>query len=141
VSNEIVHGTDVLPSLCAAVGAMVPTDRAIDGVNQLSFFEGKGEKSARDSFIYFAPPGEVRAVKWRDWKLHYVWQEEPTGPVENEMRLFNLRSDPKEETDVKDFNPGVLAAVDAVVGEFWKSVERYPLIPVGAPDPYTPSGP
>ena len=57
------------------------------------------------------------------------------------MRLFNLRSDPKEETDVKDFNPGVLAAVDAVVAEFWKSVERYPLIPVGAPDPYTPSGP
>ena len=123
------------------MGAAVPTDRAIDGVNELPFFEGREERSARDSFIYFAPPGEVRAVKWRDWKLHYVWQEEPTAPVENEMRLFNLRSDPKEETDVKDFNPGVIGVVDAVVGEFWKSVERYPLIPVGAPDPYMPSGP
>jgi arylsulfatase len=139
-SNEIVHGVDVLPTLAAAVGAAVPADRAIDGVDQLAFFEGRTERSARDSFIYFAPPGEVRAVKWRDWKLHYVFQEEPTGPVDPEMRLFNLRSDPREETDVKDWNPGVIAAVDAVVAEFWKSVEKHPLIPVGVPDPYTPPG-
>ena len=32
----------------------------------------------------------------------------------------------------------MIAAIDALVGEFWKSVEKYPLIPVGAPDPYTP---
>jgi arylsulfatase A-like enzyme len=140
-SNEIVHGTDVLPTLAAAVGFTVPSDRAIDGVSQLPFFEGRQERSGRESFIYFAPPGEVRAVKWRDWKLHYVWQEEPRGPVDHEMRLFNLRSDPKEETDVKDFNPGVVAAADAVVGEFWKSVEKHALIPVGAPDPYQPSRP
>jgi len=137
-SNEIVHGVDVLPTLAAAVGVPIPSDRAIDGVNQLPFLEGRQERSNREGFIYFAPPGEVRAVKWRDWKLHYVWQEEPGGPVDREMRLFNLRSDPKEETDVKDFNPGVIAAVDKLVGEFWKSVEQYPLIPVGAPDPYSP---
>jgi hypothetical protein len=49
-----------------------------------------------------------------------------------------IRSDPKEETDVKDFNPGVIAAVDNVVARFWATVDEYPLIPVGAPDPYTP---
>ena len=112
--------SDVLPTLAAAVGVPVPSDRAIDGVNQLPFLEGRQERSNRESFIYFAPPGEVRAVKWRDWKLHYVWQEEPRGPIEREMRLFNLRSDPKEETDVKDFNPGVIAAIDA----WWASSGR-----------------
>jgi arylsulfatase len=54
------------------------------------------------------------------------------------MRLFNLRSDPKEETDIKDFNPAAISAIDGIVARFWATVEKYPLIPVGTPDPYTP---
>jgi arylsulfatase len=138
VSNEIVHGTDVFPTLARAVGASIPTDRAIDGVDQLAFFEGKQENSNRDSFIYFAPGNHVRAVKWRDWKLHYAWQDEPGTPVQQTMKLFNLRSDPKEETDIKDFNPWVVSAIDKIVADFWRTVDTYPLIPVGTPDPYTP---
>jgi arylsulfatase A-like enzyme len=138
VSNEIVHGTDVFTTIAHAVGATVPSDRAIDGVNQLPFFEGKQEKSNRDSFIYFAPGNQVRAVKWGDWKLHYQWQDEPGTPVQPTMKLFNLRSDPKEESDIKDFNPWVLSAIGKIVNDFWVTVERYPLIPVGTPDPYSP---
>lgn len=142
VSNEIVHGTDVFATLAHAVGVQVPQDRAIDGVNQLPFFEGRQSKSNRESFIYFAPGGQVRAVKWGDWKLHYVWQDEPGQPVERTMKLFNLRSDPKEETDIKDANPWVQSAIGKIVSDFWATVEKYPLIPVGTPDPYTPpSGP
>jgi arylsulfatase A-like enzyme len=39
VSNEIVHGTDVFTTVAHAAGAPLPTDRAIDGVNQLPFLE------------------------------------------------------------------------------------------------------
>jgi arylsulfatase A-like enzyme len=138
VSNEIVHNTDVFTTLAHAVGVEVPKDRAIDGVNQLPFFEGKQTKSNRDSFLYFAPGGQVRAVKWGDWKLHYVWQDEPGQPAERTMKLFNLRSDPKEETDIKDANPWVPSAIGKIVSDFWVTVEKYPLIPVGAPDPYQP---
>ena len=54
VSNEIVHEIDLFPTIAAAVGAdIVPKDRAIDGVNQLPFFEGKQAKSNRDTVIYF----------------------------------------------------------------------------------------
>src|SRR5262245_34816870 len=52
VSNEIVHEIDIFPTLAAATGAPVPTDRAIDGVNQLPFLEGKQAKSNRDSVIF-----------------------------------------------------------------------------------------
>jgi arylsulfatase len=138
VSNEIVHNTDVFTTLAHAVGVPVPQDRAIDGVNQLPFFEGRQKSSARDSFLYFAPDRQVRAVKWRDWKLHYVWQDEPGQPVERTMKLFNLRSDPKEETDVKDANPWVPTAIGKLVSDFWATVDKYPLIPTGAPDPYVP---
>jgi arylsulfatase A-like enzyme len=138
VSNEIVHNTDVFTTLAHAVGVKVPQDRAIDGVNQLPFFEGRQRKSNRESFLYFAPNGQVRVVKWGDWKLHYVWQDEPGQPVERTMKLFNLRSDPKEETDIKDANPWVPTAISKIVSDFWATVDKYPLIPVGTPDPYQP---
>ncbi len=141
VSNEIVHDTDVFTTLAHAVGVEVPQDRAIDGVNQLPFFEGKQAQSNRESFLYFAPNGQVRAVKWGDWKLHYVWQDEPGRPVERTMKLFNLRSDPKEETDIKDANPWVPIAIAKLVSDFWATVDTYPLIPVGTPDPYQPPPP
>ena len=54
------------------------------------------------------------------------------------MRLFNLRTDPKEETDVKDFNPWVMGVIDRIVADFEASTEVYPNVPRGTADPYTP---
>ena len=137
VSNEIVHEMDFFPTIAAAVGAdIVPKDRAIDGVNQLPFFEGKQKTSNRDHVIYFAGP-QVRAVKWHDWKFHYFFNPDPGAPGTT-ARLFNLRSDPKEETDIKEFNPGVVSRVDKLVADFWATTQRYPNVPRAAPDPYVP---
>jgi len=139
VSNEIVHQVDIFPTLAAAVGAdIVPKDRAIDGVNQLPFLEGKQAKSNRDSVIFFTNT-QLRAVKWHDWKFHYAFQPEPGGQaVAPLMRLFNLRSDPKEESDVKDVNPWAQSVMDRIVAEFNASTQRYPHVPANAPDPYVP---
>ncbi len=141
VSNEIVHQLDLFPTLAAAVGApeIVPADRAIDGVNQLPFLEGKQAHSNRETAIYWTWRGRLDAVKWRDWKFHYRFRPSSTGqnPAES-MRLFNLRSDPKEETDVKDFNPWVVSVMDRIVAEFEASTEDYPNVPRGTGDPYWP---
>jgi arylsulfatase len=139
VSNEIVHEVDLFPTLAAAVGAdIVPKDRAIDGVNQLPFLEGTQQKSSRDSVIFFANT-QVRAVKWHDWKLHYVFTPDPGGPpVPPLMRLFNLLSDPKEEMDIKDSNPWAQSVMDKIVADFMATTERYPNVPPNAPDPYVP---
>ena len=40
VSDEIVHEVDVYTTLARAAGAGPPTDRAIDGVDQMAFFRG-----------------------------------------------------------------------------------------------------
>jgi len=139
VSNEIVHEVDFFPTLAAAVGAdIVPKDRAIDGVNQLPFLEGKQTRSNRDSVIYFAG-SQLRAVKWHDWKFYYafqpVWVSPPAPPL---MRLFNLRSDPKEESDIKDANPWAQSVMDKIVADFMATTELYPHVPESAPDPYIP---
>ncbi|MDP6605217.1 MAG: sulfatase-like hydrolase/transferase [Dehalococcoidia bacterium] len=143
VSNEIVHQVDFFPTLAAAVGApeIVPTDRAIDGVNQLAFLEGQQAHSNRDSVIFMAMGGRVLAVKWKDWKFWYAFRPEPGDPnPTSTMRLFNLRSDPKEESDVKDANPWVKSVADRIVAEFMASTDLYPNVPAGADDPYVPPG-
>ena len=55
------------------------------------------------------------------------------------MRLFNLLSDPKEESDIKDANPWAHGVMDKLVAEFAASTGRYPHVPPNAPDPYVPA--
>lgn len=137
VSNEIVHITDLFTTLARAAGAAVPTDRAIDGVDQMDFFTGKQEKSNRDSFpVYLA--GALYAVKWGDWKLHYLWKPVADAQPENLRRLFNLRRDPKEETNVFWQNTWVDERIDKIVAEFMTDLDKHPLIKPGTPDPYHP---
>lgn len=137
-TNEIVHELDFFPTLAAAAGAdVVPKDRPIDGVNQLPFLEGKQAHSARESALYFTGR-QIRAVKWKDWKFHYAFMPEPRVTEPPLMRLFNLRSDPKEESDVKDVNPWAISLFDRLVADFNTSVERFPNVPANAKDPYVP---
>ena len=138
VSNEIVHEIDIFPTLSAAIGIdIVPKDRAIDGVNQLAFLEGKQPKSNRDSVIFFANH-QLRAVKWKDWKFHYLFEPEQGSSAPPLMRLFNLRSDPKEESDIKDANPWAQSVMDKILADFTATTGRYPHVAPNAPDPYVP---
>ena len=54
------------------------------------------------------------------------------------MRLFNLRADPREESDVKDANPWALSVMDKLVADFWETTKKYPNVPPSTPDPYQP---
>lgn len=41
------------------------------------------------------------------------------------------------ETDIKDYNPWVESAISKLVSEFRASMEKYPVIASGTPDPCT----
>ncbi|OWT54496.1 arylsulfatase [Candidimonas nitroreducens] len=134
-SNEVVHVTDLYATLAAVAGAELPQDRPIDGVDQLAFFTGQQEKSAREGFLFYIK-NELRAVKWRDWKLHFYWEPEVNegkGKLESPY-LFNLTRDPKEETDVLVFNTWVLGPILKMVQAFNASCARHPNTPPGEPD-------
>jgi arylsulfatase len=139
VSNEIVHVTDLYTTLGHVAGAQVPTDRPVDGVDQLDFFLGTRKKSGREGFVYFIKQ-ELRAVKWRNWKMHLVWEAEPNaGPNHLESPLvFNLVQDPKEETDVHTASSWVRTPMRRLIHEFQQSLKAHPPIPPGAPDDYAP---
>ena len=58
----------------------MPQDRLIDGVDQRDLLSGKAESSAREGFpIFFGE--KLYAAKWRNFKLHFVWQVNATDPV------------------------------------------------------------
>ncbi len=97
-------------------------------------------QSNRDSFIYFAPGNQVRAVKWGDWKLHYAWQDEPGTPGAADDEAVQPAVGSQGGDRRQGLQPvGRRARSTRSSAEFWTTVDRYPLIPVGAPDPYTPS--
>jgi len=139
VSNEIVHVTDLYATLARVVGARLPADRPIDGVDQLDFFRGKQPKSNREGFVYYIKQ-ELRAAKWRNWKMHFVWEPEPNaGPNHLESPyLFNLIQDPKEETDVHTPASWARTPIRRMVHAFQESLKKHPPIPPGAPDNYVP---
>lgn len=62
VSNEIVHEMDLFPTLARIAGGKMPTDRIIDGIDQLDFFLGKQEVSNRESVIVYVG-SEIYGIK------------------------------------------------------------------------------
>lgn len=69
VSNEMVSIHDFFPTMAKIIGAEMPTDRPIDGVDQTAFFTGKTDNSARESVINFIGT-EIAAVRWRNYRIY-----------------------------------------------------------------------
>jgi len=139
VSNEIVHVTDLYTTLACVAGAQSPMDRPIDGVDQLDFFLGRQEHSNRQGFVFYIKT-DLRAVKWRNWKMHLVWEPEPNAGANHleSPYIFNVIEDPKEETDVALRDNWVRTPMRRLIHEFQESLKRFPPIPPGAPDEYLP---
>ena len=140
VTDEIIHMTDMFSTLLTIVGIDIPSDRAIDGIDQTNFFLGQQEKSNREGFVFYIKD-QLRAVKWRNWKMHLVWEPEVNdGPIKLESPLiFNLIQDPKEETNVATVQAGWVNSVAMrMIHDFQQSLRDYPPIPPGTTDPYKP---
>ena len=139
VNNEIVHIVDTFTTLARVGGTEVPKDRPMDGVDQLDFFLGKQENSNREGFPAYVAD-RLSAVKWRNWKAHFIWQENmyDTPQILPLPKLINLLTDMKEECDTAAKNSWVLDPMVRIVAEFEASLKKYPPIKLGTPDPYTP---
>ena len=139
VSNEIVHIVDMYPTLARVGGAKVPDDRPIDGVDQLDFFLGKQENSNREGFPAYVAD-RLYAVKWRNWKMHLIWQVNMYDPPQTLPlpKIINLLADLKEERDVGAESSWVGVPMTKIIIDLERSLKKYPPIKAGTPDPYVP---
>jgi len=108
INNGIFDGKDWLPTLVAAAGG--PEDLKqqllkgyeghkahLDGYSQLNSLLGKAE-SPRKEIIYYERD-QLQAVRYGDWKAHFVVQPHGWGGAKETLNaplLFNLRRDPFE---------------------------------------------
>jgi arylsulfatase len=139
VTNEIIHIVDLYATLARIAGASVPSDRPVDGIDQTEFLLGRQPRSGREGFVYYIKQ-ELRAAKWRDWKMHLAWEAEPNAGVNHleSPLVFNLTRDPKEETDVATEASWVRTPIRRMIHAFQQSLKEHQPIPPGAPDAYVP---
>ena len=140
VTDETIHVTDLFSTVIRAGGGEAPADRPIDGVDQLDWWTGKTDKSAREGFLFYIK-SELRAVKWRHWKLHMIFEKEPnegTRHLETPW-LFNIKRDPKEETDVAMDDGWVRGPMRKMIRAFEQSLREHPPIAPGAADSVNPA--
>jgi arylsulfatase len=141
VSDEIMHVTDWFTTILQAAGLSKPTDRIIDGVNQLDWLTGKAGSSKREGYLYWMGP-EVYGAKWRNFKLVLIAQRymNDTAAKLPLPRLINLTVDPQERelVSLPYLHSWTAVHFNRLISEFHASLHCEPLIPAGAPLDYVP---
>jgi arylsulfatase len=118
VSNEIGAHEDMLPTILAAAGDTDIVEKCkkghkagdktfkvhLDGYNLGPFLKGDQKESPRKEMLYWSDDGDLMALRYERWKLHFmeqraegfkVWSE-PLVKLRVPM-LMDLRSDPFEK--------------------------------------------
>jgi arylsulfatase len=139
VTNEIVHGVDLFPTLAKINGAKVPDDRPIDGIDMSNFFLGKTNSSGREGFPIWVD-NRLQAVKWHQYKAHFYDQQTMVSAPQKLgiPMLFDLYANPTEDPAKPFTESWVAGPIFKIIGAFEASVKKYPLIPIGTLDPYVP---
>jgi arylsulfatase len=152
-TDAIMSHEDWLPTLMAAAGEprivrkLKKGYRAngkkwkvhLDGYDFGPFLRGETDKGPREQILYFSQGGELNAVRWNDWKVHFAIVE---GNIATGVRstpgwpvIFNLKADPYEEMTFRESmfsarwyadQMWLFVPIQAKVSEFLGSLEGYP---------------
>lgn len=109
--NHPVMQLDILPTVVAAAGAMLPRDREYDGVNLLPFLTGENADRPHAE-LYWRYPAYGRAVRRGDLKLLL--------PRQGQSELYDLAVDPGEQRDLAPERPQDVARLKAAI-EDWEA--------------------
>jgi arylsulfatase len=151
IINDIFSHEDWIPTLMAAVGEpdvkekLLKGHRAngktfkvhLDGYNQLDLLTGKGEGQRKEIF-YFDAGGNLNAIRYNDWKLHFsiiegdlteAYRKTPSWPV-----VFNLRVSPFERpySESRMYlrwmadQMWTFVPAQAVLGQFLETFKEFP---------------
>jgi arylsulfatase A len=114
---------DLLPTICQATGAAIPTDRILDGVPLQPLFAGEKLKRTKPLYWFYNPSRPVCVIRDGDYCLiadpeidlprQNMFKEEFIGDIKKtgllNFRLYNLRNDAGQEHDLASQQPDRLA--------------------------------
>ena len=124
-----ITSVDIMPTVLSAVGAKLPEDREIDGLDLKPLIEGTG-KLGRESIFWHFPhyrhaPGPYSIIRNGDWKL-IKWYEGPKA-------LFNLAKDLGEKKNLAETMPHKVKELERELMNHLHSIGAK--IPVTKPNP------
>ncbi|WP_211245017.1 arylsulfatase [Thalassotalea mangrovi] len=146
ILNGIQGHQDMFTSLAAAAGVddvakdmMDEKKQYIDGVNNLPYWMGDSDKSARNHIFHYYE-SKLTAVRIGPWKFHFSTKEDYYANVipRTVPLVFNIRMDPFESYDNSDSYGHLMQKVSwliqpmgVLMGEHLKSLAEYPPVQGG----------
>jgi arylsulfatase len=136
-SNEMVSIHDIFPTLASIIGAKIPTDRPMDGLDQSEFFTGKTDKSKREGLLTFIGE-EIAAVRWQQFRIYpktflsSSGNPAMLGAAGNRIEhtgypaIYNITADQREENNIAPTHGWVVGPYMKLIGEYQKTLEKYP---------------
>jgi arylsulfatase len=150
--HEIMSHEDWVPTLMTAAGLPGIVEKLkkgykangknwkvhLDGYDFAPFFKGEAKKGPREEIFYFSQGGELNAVRWQDWKVHFAQIE---GNIATGIRttpgwplVINLKADPYEVMWKESMmyirwyadNMWLFVPIQAKVKDFLGSLQGYP---------------
>ncbi len=136
-SNEMFSTMDFMPTFARIVGAKMPEDRPIDGVDQLEFLLGEQPQSNREHLITFTGD-QLQAVRWRQFR-YYLVDVVPSGFGASRQEglagtyrrlhyplIYNIEADPREEFNINTTRGWVAGHATKIIGEYLQTLEDHP---------------
>lgn len=141
IKNGIQTHMDMFTSLATAAGVPNVADKMmkekkqyIDGINNVPYWTGQKEDSARESMFYYYE-NKLTAVRMGPWKFHFSTKENYYANVVplTVPKVFNLRMDPMESYDSIDSEGHLMQKVswlmqpmNKLVAAHIKTLQDYP---------------
>jgi arylsulfatase A-like enzyme len=116
LTDEVLTTMDILPTIAALAGATAPADRTIDGhdVRPILFGQRAAKSPYDEPGFFYYHIHQLQAVRSGPWKLYLPLQNKArtlrpdyTKGDEVEMRLYDVRNDPSETTELSARQPDV----------------------------------
>ena len=130
---QLQQGTvmDLYPTILSVAGVKAKKNYPLDGTDLKKLLQGKQDMKHRDDFLMHFPHGEHRAnyfttYRKGDWKLIYYYNPDTTG--EPTWKLYNLKDDPYETTDLSENNPEKVVSMIGLMKE--RLTEEKALYPI-----------
>jgi arylsulfatase A-like enzyme len=119
-SDRVTGFEDWMPTLLELIGKPEATPRDIDGISFAPTLLGKKQDPRPFLYREFPSYGGQQAVRLGDWKgirQNLLPRGKSKAKPDLHTRLYNLKEDPRETTDVSEKHPEIVARIERIFQE------------------------
>ena len=136
ICTNLATTMDILPTLAGICNASLPSKK-IDGLNIIDLLKGKPNANPRDEFAYYYDYNSLKAIRKGNWKLVFPANSQTyakSGAIGGDgfpgkygsdtvrLSLYNLRTDPGEERDVKEQHLEIVSELSIIADKYRKEI-------------------